>query len=993
MTSRTLVDPAGGLPDPGWWIRGLAPHERAAEPAANATRPAWATFVEHAVRAVPPPPPDIPAGWREAFAIPLRPLVVNAGRRLADLARPHLVAGDADLRAVVEGFTARLGDQLVGITARTLVLELNEHRTAGRLSGEDGRERFAHFVRELAGPGGLAGLFAAYPVLARLLGNAALTAADADAELLTRFAADRGAVVTSLLSRVDPGPVIAIDARRGDPHRHGRSVSVVVLAGGGRVVYRPRDVAPYLRFAELARWLNRMVPDLGLRTVGVVARAGYGWLEFLEGQPLLDRSGADRFYRRQGALLALLHAVHAVDVHFQNVIACGDQPVLVDVETLFHPDLPAGRLHGGVDDPAARALADSVNRIGLLPRVVVGENGPADLSGLGADRRGVTPSNRVDWEFPGTDRMRLVRRAGELRGGLHRPRLGGDEGVEEGAEEIDPGDHQAALVDGFRRGYDAIMHNREEFTALIGRCADLEVRLVARPTDEYVTLLDETTHPDLLRDARNRDRVLDVLRSRSADDPLRRHLSRHELADLWAGDVPLFTGRPGSRDIWTASGQRLPRLLDRTGLGCAVDTVAAMNEVARRDQEWVIAATMATRRPPGGHRSVTPVPGQLSGAAAHPERLLTAACAVADQIVSRSLADQDRVNWLGLELVDDRQWLVLPMGAGLANGYVGVALFLAQLTEISGIVRYARLARQAITAVPRLLETLVAHPAMVTAIGCGGLHGLGGITYALARLGTLLADNEVRAWARTAVDLTGTLVGTAAAPVPLGWATGTAGCLAAMTTTHTELGLAPAARLARRCADRLATVMANDDPLPDGFADGAAGMAWALTRFATHFPDDTGPRHTRAAHAAASSAVAALPGDGTGWCSGTAGLLLAQTCAPGGDLESWVPAFVDRPLLRDLSLCHGESGVADTLIALPTPAAGPVRLRHAGLVLDAVDRYGPISGTPDGVPTPGLLNGLAGIGYGLLRLGFPDRVPSPLLLEPTPAPHVQDRRG
>jgi lantibiotic modifying enzyme len=32
----------------------------------------------------------------------------------------------------------------------------------------------------------------------------------------------------------------------------------------------------------------------------------------------------------------------------------------------------------------------------------------------------------------------------------------------------------------------------------------------------------------------------------------------------------------------------------------------------------------------------------------------------------------------------------------------------------------------------------------------------------------------------------------------------------------------------------------------------------------------------------------------------------------------------------------------------------------------------------------GLLNGLAGIGYGLLRLGFAHRVPSILLLEPAP---------
>lgn len=94
------------------------------------------------------------------------------------------------------------------------------------------------------------------------------------------------------------------------------------------------------------------------------------------------------------------------------------------------------------------------------------------------------------------------------------------------------------------------------------------------------------------------------------------------------------------------------------------------------------------------------------------------------------------------------------------------------------------------------------------------------------------------------------------------------------------------------------------------------------------------------------------------------------------DRQNWL---AERPLMRDLSLCHGELGIAEVLAATGCETA---RRRHAGLILDAIDRYGPCCGTPDGVPTPGLLTGLAGIGYGLLRLGYPERVPSALLLEP-----------
>jgi hypothetical protein len=58
--------------------------------------------------------------------------------------------------------------------------------------------------------------------------------------------------------------------------------------------------------------------------------------------------------------------------------------------------------------------------------------------------------------------------------------------------------------------------------------------------------------------------------------------------------------------------------------------------------------------------------------------------------------------------------------------------------------------------------------------------------------------------------------------------------------------------------------------------------------------------------------------------------------------------------------------------------------RHADRILTAVQRNEPCCAPSGEVPTPGLLDGLAGVGYGLLRLGFPDVVPSVLVLAPTP---------
>jgi type 2 lantibiotic biosynthesis protein LanM len=1015
----------GTLIDTTWWVRGLALHERSAgtvpatdatstassglldlwrtgygsdggglaarlaevgldesglvglldEPpeslAARVARPSWVDTVERALQAPVPPPGEVPADWREAFAIPLRPLVAGAVDRLTELA--GRTAREVDLAAVAATVATWLSRRLVAIATRTFVLELHERRSL--LAGADPRARFVDFIRGLAEPGAMAELLARYPVLARLLGEASDVAAEAIAELLTRFAEDRALIVATLLDGTDPGRVVAVAAGQGDPHQRGRAVAILRFADGRRVVYRPRDVEAHLRFAALVERLNEALPGLRLRTAVAIARAGYGWLEHVQQRPMTAPDQVDLFYRRQGALLALLHAVDGADIHCENLIACADQPVLVDVETLFHPSLP---LPGATTDPAAEALAASVHRTALLPFLMVGEHGVLDLSGLGGDRGALTPSSVVDWDFPGTDRMRLTRRAVPVATAHNQPALDG--------AEIDPLDHECALQEGFRAGYDAILRHRDEFAEILNGCTDLEIRVVVRPTAGYASLLDESTHPDLLRDALDRDRALDTLWRESAKDPMRLRLAGHELRDLWAGDVPVFFGRPGARDLWTSGRHRLPDVLDTAALRGALDKLGAMGEADRRDQEWIISATLATRRRlglraaepagdrPDEHGHVEDTPGLVAGSVVQPQRLLTAACEIADQIVARSLTGAGRVNWLGLELVDERQWLVLPMGGGLANGYLGVALFLAQLSEVSGVGRYAELARSAISAAPALLDTLTERADLVAMIGRGGLHGLGGMAYGLARLATLLDDPEVREWTGIAVQLAAT------APDTPGWARGSAGCLAAMTAVHAELGMASAARLAEECAADTAALVDRAPGIPEGFADGWAGVAWSLAACA--------PARFASAARTALDQVGEVDFAVPGWCRGAAGRLVAQQAVRGVDPDYAVGELGARSPLRDLSLCHGELGVAEAMTVVaghdPCPNLVSARRGRAAVVLRAIDRYGASCGTPGWVSTPGLLSGLAGIGYGLLRLGFPQRVPSVMLLRPRP---------
>lgn len=943
ITAVTPPPSATSLP-PRWWDHGRTPRERTAD------KPLWADFAEHAVTTLLPERPPV-GDWRVQFAGVFRSLVDAASRD----AVPDDLPG-ADVDALRQGFATQLDQHLLNLSVRTLVLELHRARKAGALQGETPEERFSDFVRRQSTPAGLVRLFGEYPVLARLLAQACLYAAEAHAETLARFSADAALLPCSVIDG-ELGTLVEVAGGFGDSHARGRSVKLLRFSSGAKVIYKPRSLILHERFTDVVEQLNKRLPGLELRTADALTRDGYGWLRFVEHRPCADLGDVDRFYRRQGILLALLHALDATDVHYENIIACGDQPVLIDIETLFQPSPPVPP----EGDPAAAMLARSVQRTLLLPQLFAGEHGAVDISGL-AGRGGKLPTDRVDWADAGTDRMRLVRVPGELAGSNNLPRLDG--------RDVAPAEHSAALLAGFRLGYDAISTGRDELAELLRRCAEDPIRVLIRPTNFYSRLLDETTHPDLLRDAADRDQAFDLLEEDSVREEKLLRLVPHERDDLWAGDVPMFTSNPGSTSLLDSRGDSVEGVVEQPSLDTVLAKVADMDPLDQRDQEWLISATLAISTAADGHHgggetAETAVPNQAPDA----ERLLVTACGIADQIVANAFSDEHRSNWLGIELVDDRYWTVLPMGAGLGEGYCGVALFLAQLAELTGIARYRDLAAYAISPLPGLFATLRADRELAATAGCGGLLGLGGVAYTIARLSTLVGLP-----AGDLIEQAVELMPEANSETPSGFTTGLAGGVASMRSVYVQTGLETALARADRYAAQL---LERERPSERAFARGSAGIDWVLRAHDRPGEEPPGKADDRAESTG-------------GWCDGLAGDALGMAAhlhdpEHARDLDRTIRRLTDGAPLKDLSLCHGESGVLDVLCVLAenghTGAAAAVR-RRTGHLLAAIDQRGARCGTPGAVPSPGLLSGLAGIGYGLLRLGFGDRVPSALLLRP-----------
>jgi type 2 lantibiotic biosynthesis protein LanM len=987
--------------------------------------PSWAVDIDrafaHPEHALLPPWPDQLLDRPEIGLLEvIRPLLGRYLARLRD-GIDGLAARwpDAPFEAqTIEGLLFRpLAGGLLELLSRTLVLELHVASLRGLLPGESAAERFQQFVARLAEPETALDLFTEYPVLARQAVTHLDLSLASSLELLERCCADWPSLRAAFGPGHDPGPLVEVQAHAGDGHRGGRSVQILRFASGLRLVYKPKPLAVDQHFQELLGWLNARGFDAPFRQLIVLDRGPYGWVEFVSPADCSSRDEVARFYRRTGGLLAALYALAGADFHDQNLIAAGEQPVPVDLEALLHPRAPreeqaeAGQL-------AWQLLDESILGPGLLPHRFRfdGEAGSFDLSGMGAEAGGRLPWSEGTFEGRGTDEMRFVRRPGIVSETFGRPTLNG--------AAVKPLDFLADVEAGFVEVYELLAASRAELLAPGGpleRFAQDEVRVILRPTSRYSELLIEGTHPDALRDALDRDRLFDGLWEIVQHRPELAALVPVEIEALWRGDIPLFTTRPDSTDLWADADRRFAGILPVTSMRQMRERLERFGHDDLACQLWLLRASLtaladATEDGPAGYHPVEGAP------AADRDRLLAAARGIADRLAEQAFhGGHGTLTWVGLALAKDDQWELSPLGLDLYDGLPGVALFFACLGAVAEEERYTRLARQALVTVRRQLDPARREHAVS---GIGGYAGWGGILYTLAHLGVLWHEPELLAFA---VELTGGLPALIEKDDDLDLIGGSAGCIVALLCLDRCQPTPSLRRLAVQCGDHL---LARARPMPQGvgwptplpcpgpltgFSHGAAGISWALLELVAwtgeerfrpaalggiayerglfspevkNWPDLRFPEPPGAGAAAGPKSYA------TAWCHGAPGIGLARLlCLPHLDdvllrteIEAACATTAADGFGRNHTLCHGDLGnlellveAARTLPDLPLPCR-PEAL--AASILNSIESDGCLCGNATRIASPGLMTGLAGIGYGLLRLAEPTRVPSALTLAP-----------
>ncbi len=244
--------------------------------------------------------------------------------------------------------------------------------------------------------------------------------------------------------------IVGISPGLSDVHEDGWAVCKITYEDGGELIYKPH-------ISEVEGvwtvFLNEVSELAGLSPFKIpcVLKLDSGIIqEWIEQKPVSSEEAIAGYFFRAGFLSCIVFSLGGSDFHCENVIAFGDCPVLVDVETVV------GR-HIGAES-------------------TILSNNFYPFLGFG---KGLVPGDCALCDMAGTQNL---------------PTIDGEVFFEAYA-------YGEYVLDGFKLAYQTLMTNERHLRELVKGFEGLSARLVLRPTMYYHKLMTLMNRPERMRGA------------------------------------------------------------------------------------------------------------------------------------------------------------------------------------------------------------------------------------------------------------------------------------------------------------------------------------------------------------------------------------------------------------------------------------------------------------------------------------------------------------
>ncbi|SDB23666.1 type 2 lantibiotic biosynthesis protein LanM [Pseudobutyrivibrio sp. YE44] len=614
--------------------------------------------------------------------------------------------------------------KLMNMGYRTLVQETGIAEEENLLKGNNSEEKNEYYCKQLLrNPEYLKEIYSIYPELIRLLDIRVRDIYVYIGEIFENIECAKNRTIDFNFDTLEE-----LEIGQGDTHNGGRSV-VKLTFNNGNVYYKPRSMKIEKSFIKFQKWLKENCPEYKADFTYKIWDVGNaGFMKQIDNNECKSDQEINEFYYKIGQLLCVLYTFNAKDFHSENVIADGNTPVLIDMETLLHVSFE-NELQENIIFEVSKKIEESVIGTALLPTLLpnMKTNEVMEVGGIGRACKQFSPFKTQVLRNVGSTDVRIEFVNKEILPNKNHPVING--------KPVGCTDYLEVIRDGFQQVYNWIECNKEAYIAEIKSVfGDIESRAIIKNTNVYNQLIETGFHPDLLHNKWDRNIYLCRLGMFlvQKDEWKYKNVYQYEYNELNRGDIPIFFVVANKDKLYTNDGKAFHQInKGQTVVDTLEKKVKTMDltdcqrQLALINQSF-LGCKIKTDLP---EKTKTVFVENDKEIEIHEGNIATAekiANLCGQRSINKAIENENHSMWIGMMGFGNDYYRITPIGLSIYRGNGGLAYFYYELYKKTRKKEYLGMAEKTFGPV---LKHLLEHEVPEDYEGWGAFTGIASELY------------------------------------------------------------------------------------------------------------------------------------------------------------------------------------------------------------------------------------------------------------------------
>ncbi|RMC46731.1 type 2 lanthipeptide synthetase LanM family protein [Lactobacillus sp. ESL0230] len=876
--------------------------------------------------------------------------------------------------------------------SKVLIVEINIRRINNEFISKDSNEQYNEFVTD---HNLLTNLSSKYPILMTEVRESVHNIINFYIEFLERLQKDYKKVYMYFGIK---GEIQDILLGLGDPHRGHRTVLEIKFENKS-IFYKPRNSYGDVAIKSISKWLQ----SYGIDSFDVpqcLVYKNYSWVQGIN-YLSTDKNKINSIYYQFGTLAAISYIFNLSDLHMENVITSNGHLYLVDAETILQDSFITSSEEETAKDIIYKDMRQSVLMTNLFPALLFSDKNTPDISGITGHGGQLFKHKLSKIENLFTSKI-LLRKIDYINSDEKNIPY-----IDDIHKKINPKNYTQDIVDGFKDAFSTILKNKKKFLMdhdIWDNFNKGVYRIIFKNTSAYSAILNTINSPKYSQSEINVNHLLNLLKSGNNNNTSIYNIFSSEVADIRNGDIPYFYKKSNGLVVYNSNNKKIYSSTVFNGIDAYKTKICRFSSKDIEKQIALIKIAMATpiKNWDLGKKDRYTV-DKLRVISYNNKLINDQISAILERIISNGIRYKNTINWKNIKISENNNWIIGPSDFSLYDGITGIGITFAVAYSLTDNNKYLDVLNKCLKEIDSLEKQIDEDFKNYSMF-----NGIGSLIYFYFYLYSLLHEEK---YFKKGIFYLKSLQKNIDSITNLDFIDGASGVLAVLCELENNFPDLDLNKSINSIIDKIVENWDNkeawkSDIDPDhhlnGMSHGISGIIYALYK-ARNFSKNPNldlmiekaiqienngieDKNWIDLRSRANRIEKGFP-DPVHWCHGAPGIglsriILNKVFDTKQDTELAKLGTLEKGIGGSDCLCHGSLGNLDLFVLDYLTNNNLQSLDIARkIATDLCSKKDWVSGIPQKITVFGMMTGLSGMAYELMRILYPKKVPSILLLE------------